>query len=113
MSCVTDESKLPLGWLHNMLNFLTLRMRSKMSVCAQMSRVTDESKLPLGWLHIMPTFLTLRMRSKMSMCAQMSRVTDESKLPLGWLQGGDQQLGTTSVEALWALRQSTQQIIGP
>jgi hypothetical protein len=50
MSCVTDESKLPLGWLHNMLN-LTLRMRSKVSVCAQMSRVTDESKLPLGWLH--------------------------------------------------------------
>jgi hypothetical protein len=43
----------------------------------------------------------------------MSRVTDESKLPLGWLQGGDQQLGTTSVEALWALRQSTQQIKGP
>jgi hypothetical protein len=76
-----------------------------------MSRVTDESKLPLGWLHNMLNFLTLRMRSKM--CAQMSRVTDESKLPLGWLQGGDQQLGTTSVEALWALRQSTQQIIGP
>ncbi len=53
------------------------------------------------------------MRSKMYVCAQMSRVTDESKLPLSWLQGGDQQLGTTSVEALWALRQSTQQIIGP
>jgi hypothetical protein len=49
----------------------------------------------------------------MSVCAQMSRVTDESKLPLSWLQGGDQQLGTTSVEALWALRQGTQQIIGP
>ncbi len=45
MSRLTDESKLPLGWLHNMLNFLTLRMRSKMSVCAQMSRLTDKSKL--------------------------------------------------------------------
>jgi hypothetical protein len=51
MSRVTVESKLPLGWLHNMQNFLTLRMRSKMSVYAQMSRVTDKSKLPLGWLH--------------------------------------------------------------
>jgi hypothetical protein len=78
-----------------------------------MSRVTDESKLPLGWLHNMLNFLSLRMRSKLSVCAQMSRVTDESKLPLGWLQGGDQQLGTTSVEALWALRQRTQQIINP
>jgi hypothetical protein len=75
--------------------------------------MTDESKLPLGWLHNMINFLTLRMRSKMSVFAQMSRVTDESKLPLGWLQGGDQQLGTTSVEALWALRQITQHIIGP
>ncbi len=45
MSRVTDESKLPLGWLHNMLNFLTLRMRSKLTVCLQMSRMTDESKL--------------------------------------------------------------------
>ncbi len=56
-------------------------MRSKMSVCAQMSRVTDESKLPLGWLHNMQNLLTLHRRSKMSVCAQMSRVTDESKLP--------------------------------
>ncbi len=45
MSRVTEKRKLLQGWLHNMLNFLTLRMRSKLSVCAQMSRVTDESKL--------------------------------------------------------------------
>ncbi len=68
MSDVTDESKLPLGWLHNMLNFLPLRMRSKMSLCAQMSHVTDERKLPLSWLHNMLNFLTLRMRSKMYVC---------------------------------------------
>ena len=46
MSRVTEKRKLLLGWLHNMLNFLTLRMVSKMSMCAQMSSVTDESKLP-------------------------------------------------------------------
>ncbi len=49
-------------------------MRSKMSVCAQMSRETDESKLP---------------QYVVEFCqfahAQMSRVADESKLPLGWL----------------------------
>ncbi len=51
-------------------------MRSKMSVCAQMSRVTEESKL----LQYIVEFYHLRMRSKLSVCAQMSRVTEESKL---------------------------------
>lgn len=58
--------------------------------------LTKESKSMCNW------------DRQLSASSEVCRVTDESRLPVSWLQnnGGDQQqqLGTTSTEALWALR---------